>query len=90
MYKLYRNDGNDSEQTWIPFNNNGLPDKSVVSNQRLNSFSEYKYTAENTPQFNGFQVKVIMESTNQAEAPRLKNLRAIALRSFSSEPPATI
>ena len=90
MYKLFRNDGNDSEQIWIPFNSNGLPDKTVASNQKVNSFSEYKFTAENTPQFNGFQIKVIMESTNQAKAPRIKNLRAIALRSFSAEPPATI
>ena len=82
FYKLYRNDSQDAGQDWILFNSTGLPDKTVVANKRPNTFSEYKYTAENTPQFNGFVIKVVMTSDNQAQAPRLKNFRAIALRSF--------
>ena len=39
----------------------------------------------NTPQFNKFMIKVIMTSTNQAKPPRIKNFRAIALRSFEIE-----
>ena len=62
-----------------------LSDKLVSANQSENGFSEYKYTAENTPQFNGFQIKIVMTSPNQSEAPRIKNLRAIALRTFESE-----
>ena len=83
FYKIYRPDGTDVGQNWIPFNKDGSPDKSVSANTRLDRFSEYKFTAENIPQFTGFMIKVVMTSTNQAEAPRFKNFRAIALRSFA-------
>ena len=82
FYKLFRNDAVDVQQNYIPFNTNGLPDKTVNPNTTLNAFSEYKYTAENIPQFNGFMIKVVMTSNNQADAPRFKDFRAIALRSF--------
>ena len=82
FYKLFRGDGNDNNQNYIPFNTNGLPDKTVNSNAFRNAFSEYKFTVENTAQFTGFMIKVVMTSTNQAKPPRLKNFRAIALRSF--------
>ena len=82
FYKLFRNDAVDVHQNYIPFNTDGLSDKTVNPNTTLNAFSEYKYTAENTSQFNGFMIKVVMTSNTQANPPRLKNFRAIALRSF--------
>jgi len=82
FYKLVRSDGGGARQSYTPFNLNGLPDTTVKPNAKRNTFSEYKFTAENTPQFNGFMIKVVMTSTNQAKPPRLKNFRAIALRSF--------
>ena len=82
FYKLFRNDAIGVQQNYIPFNSTGLSDKTVNPNTTLNAFSEYKYTAENTPQFNGFMIKVVMTSNSQADAPRFKNFRAIALRSF--------
>ena len=82
FYKLIRGDGDDDHSTYIPFNTNGLPDKVVNPNRGRNAFSEYKFTAENTAQFKSFMIKVVMTSTNQAKAPRIKNFRAIALRSF--------
>ncbi len=85
FYKLIRSDGDDRNATYIPFNTNGLPDKVVNPNTTRNGFSEYKYTAENTPQFNGFMLKVVMTSINQAKPPRIKNFRGIALRSFEIE-----
>lgn len=85
FYRLFRTDENEVGQTYIPFNDNGLSDKFVNPNKNENGFSEYKYTAENTPQFNGFQIKIVMTSPDQSEAPRIKNLRAIALRTFDSE-----
>ena len=85
FYKLFRKDGDDSSQVYIPFNTDGSPDKVVNPNETENGFSEYKFTAENTPQFNGFMIKVVMTSTNQAQAPRIKNFRSIALRSFSTD-----
>ena len=81
FYKLFRKDGSDT-QTYIPFNSDGSPDKLVNPNQSENAFSEYKFTAENTPQFNGFMIKVIMTSTSQAKPPRFRNFRAIALRAY--------
>jgi len=82
FYKLIRGDGDDDHSTYIPFNTNGLPDKVVNPNKTRNTFSEYKFTAENTAQFKSFMIKVVMTSTNQAKPPRVKNFRAIALRSF--------
>ena len=83
FYKLFRNDSSDVQQIYVPFNGDGSPDKVVKSNTTINGFSEYKYTAENTPHFNGFMIKVVMTSKNQAKPPRLKNFRSIALRSFA-------
>ena len=85
FYKLMRSDGDDSNATYIPFNTNGLPDKTVNPNAERDTFSEYKFTAENTPQFNSFMIKVVMTSTNQAKPPRIKNFRSVALRSFEIE-----
>ena len=82
FYKLMRSDGDDAQATYIPFNNNGSPDVDVNPNRTRNTFSEYKFTAENIAQFNGFMIKVVMTSTSQAKPPRFKNFRAIALRSF--------
>ena len=82
FYKLYRNDSKDFHQHCIPFNSDGTPDKTVVANNRRNAYSEYKFTEENLPQFTAFMIKVVMTSTNQAESPRFKNFRSIALRSF--------
>ena len=82
FYKLIRGDGDDDHSTYVPFNTNGLPDKVVNPNKTRDTFSEYKFTAENTAQFKSFMIKVVMTSTNQAKPPRVKNFRAIALRSF--------
>jgi len=85
FYKLIRGDGDDDHSTYIPFNTNGLPDKVVNPNRTRDTFSEYKFTAENTAQFTGFMIKLVMTSTNQAKPPRIKNFRSIALRSFQIE-----
>jgi len=85
FYRLFRNDESDIGQSYVPFNTDGSPDKFVNVNEFENGFSEYKYTAEDAPQFNGFQIKVVMTSPDQSEAPRVKNFRAIALRSFDSD-----
>jgi len=82
FYKLYRNDSEDSQQVYTPFNLDGSPDKVVKANKNKNGFSEYKYTCENVPTFNGFMIKVVMISTNQAQVPRMKNFRSIALKSY--------
>ena len=82
FYQLFRDDSQDAQQTYAPFNTDGSSDKLVNPNKKENGFSEYKYTINNTPQFTGFKIKVVMTSTDQAKPPRLKNFRAIALRAF--------
>ena len=82
FYQLFRDDSQDSQQTYSLFNTNGSPDKQVNPNKKENGFSEYKYTVNSTPQFTGFKIKVVMISTNQAKPPRIKNFRAIALRAY--------
>ena len=58
--------------------NSGRPDAKVASST-ANEFIEYQFTAENLPEFTGFVIKVVFSGTNEAEAPRLSDLRAIAL-----------
>jgi hypothetical protein len=81
FYKLYRSDSEDFQQVYVPFNSDGSPDTFVSPNATQNTFSEYKFTADNLPEFNAFMIKVVMTSTNQAKPPRIKNFRSIALRS---------
>ena len=47
---------------------------------RGNQFLEYEFSANNLDQFNGFTIKIVMSSTNQAYPPRFKDLRGIAIR----------
>ena len=50
-------------------------------------FQEYLYTAgvtdddigEPLPEFSQFSIKIVMQGTNAAEPPRIKDLRVIAL-----------
>ena len=79
-YKVFTSDFDEIGYNF--FNTDGSPDKLVNPNKKENGFSEYKYTAENTPQFNGFMIKVVMTANTQANPPRFKNFRSIALRSF--------
>lgn len=62
-----------------PVNNSGLPDVFVKSSNN-NEFLEYDFTANNLGQFNGYIIKIVMSSTNQAYPPRFKDLRSIAVR----------
>mgnify|MGYP003320983351 CR=1 FL=1 len=61
-----------------PKNNNGRPDKLVPPSRYDGEFKDYQFTANNLPEFNGFEIKIIMTGTNQAYPPRIKDLRAIA------------
>lgn len=61
-------------------NNSGLPDKLVQASSTPNDFKVYEYTATTPFFFNGFQIKIIKTGTNQANVPKIKNLRIIATR----------
>jgi hypothetical protein len=43
------------------------------------TFKEYTFTADNLPSFKSYRIKLVATSTNQAYAPRIKELRTIAL-----------
>lgn len=60
-------------------NNSGLPDRKVPSSLS-GQFLEYEFTAENLDLFTGFVIKIVMSGTNQAQTPRIADIRTIAIR----------
>ena len=58
--------------------NDGRADAFVPPN-RLNEFSEYQFTVDDLEQFEGFVIKIVMNSTNESQPVKLKDFRAIAL-----------
>jgi len=61
-----------------PSKNSGLPDVFVPPSLE-NQFLEYEFSANNLGSFTGYTIKIVMSGTNQAYAPRFKDLRSIAL-----------
>ena len=59
-------------------NNSGRPDVKVPASA-WNEFKEYQFTASDLEPFSGFRIKIVMSGTNEARAPRFKDLRVIAL-----------
>jgi hypothetical protein len=92
-YRLFRVDSN-SEPLWElfpgytnldengqvknPKDNNGLPDRRVLSASSEDDFKSYEFTASLLPQFKGFQLKILMSGTNSSFVPKIRDLRAIA------------
>ncbi len=58
--------------------NNGKPDRRILSSATNTDYKEYEFNAKNLPQFNGFQIKIVMSGTNFAHVPKIRDLRAIA------------
>ena len=58
--------------------NSGRAD-ALVAPSNIDEFNEYQFSIENLEQFTGYQIKLVMSGTNEARAPRFKDLRAIAL-----------
>lgn len=76
---LTDNDGNGFGETVIDVAlNDGLPD-SFVRSSNTDEFLQYQFTANNLEEFTGFVIKIVMSGTNEAYAPKFKDLRAIAL-----------
>lgn len=94
LYKIYRPDVPDEDQTWELFpgydnldvngevinsdNNNGRSDLDVPASIEGQA-REYSFTVDDLPSFTGFAIKIVVSSTNQARPPILRQLRAIAL-----------
>ena len=59
--------------------NDGRSD-SFVGPSMSNRFLDYRYTADNLDLFNGYTIKIVMSGTNQAQPPRIRELRSVAVR----------
>ena len=74
-----------SGQIIDPAKNSGLPDKALPKTDVIAYTSDqvvwkdYEYTIDNLPTFRYFSIKLVGTGTNQAQPPRVKNLRVIAL-----------
>ena len=68
-----------------PSKNSGLPDKALPKTDVIAYTSEqvvwkdYEFTIDDLPTFKYFSIKIVGTGTNQAQPPRVKNLRVIAL-----------
>ena len=82
MYKLvpvgYTGDTDDLNFEF--FNTDGRPDngKMVPQNDPF-VFSDFEYTLDDAPAYDGFQLKIVLKNYNQPYIPRVKDLRIIAL-----------
>ena len=61
-----------------PAKNSGRPDQRVISAQ-LDEMREYQFSIDELPPFTGYQVKVVFNGTNECFAPRINDLRTLAL-----------
>ena len=58
--------------------NSGKPDALTPASVD-GEFVEYVFTVDDLSEFTGFQIKLDISGSNEAEAPRFKDLRVIAL-----------
>ena len=89
MYKILRtDDATDFDDLgYNYFNTTGVDDNDTPASADVDDFQEYVYTAGVTDdgigdpldEFISFQIKIVMQGTNCAEPPRIKELRTIAL-----------
>ena len=62
-----------------PSKNDGKPDAFVPASVD-EQYLEYQFTANNLGEFIGYSIKIIMAGTNQADVPKIRDLRSIAVR----------
>ena len=75
------------EKGFTFFNTTGTTDNTVKNSLSDEDFQEYSYTAgitddgigEALPEFSQFQIKIVMQGTDAANPPLIKDLRVIAL-----------
>jgi len=60
------------------YGNSGRPDK-LVRPSRNDEFLEYQFSVDELDPFTGFQIKIVMSTTNESFPPKFKDLRVIAL-----------
>ena len=64
---------------WSAFNSDGSPDTAVPPSDDDTTFREHKYSVSGTTTFTAFQLKIILKGTSSSYAPRVKDMRGIAL-----------
>ena len=64
---------------WIPFNDDGSPDKAVPPSDDDVTFREHQYSASGLTTFTAFSLKIILKGTSSSYPPRVKDMRGIAL-----------
>ena len=89
LFKILRSDQADDfdDIGYQFFNTTGIPDSTTATSLQRDDFQEYLYTAgvtddgigDSLPEFIAFSIKIVLQATNAAEPPRIKDLRAIAL-----------
>lgn len=91
LYKLRRvNDNrNFDEIPYEYFNSTGVADNTITYSETrsqtpyngdyYDSFYEQQFSAEGLDEFSSFSIKIVMTGTNPAFAPRITDMRAIAL-----------
>ena len=89
LFKILRSDESfDFEELGYEFfNTDGSPDATVNSSLNIGDFQDYTYSAgikddgigEALGEFSQFAIKIVMQGTNAAAPPRIKDLRIIAL-----------
>ena len=94
LYRIFRNDTPDEYQLYQLFpgygnidsrgntinqsNCNGLSDTLVPPSGNSDEFSSYEYNMKSNVTFTGYQIKIIMAGTDQANIPKIRDLRLIA------------
>jgi hypothetical protein len=89
LFKILRSDDSFDfdELGYEYFNSDGSPDATVNSSLSTSDFQEYKYSAGvkddgvgvSLGEFSQFAIKIVMQGTNAAQPPRIRDLRVIAL-----------
>ena len=81
MFKILRSDdASDFDELGFEFfNTTGGPDIITNDSTTNSDFIEYEYTKNDLDPFTAFAIKIRMQSSNSAQPPRIKDLRAIAL-----------
>ena len=89
LFKILRSDQSDDfdDIGYTFFNTTGIPDNTVPASLDIQDFQEYSYTAGVTdddigdplPEFSQFAIKIVMQATDAANPPRIKDLRVLAL-----------
>jgi len=89
LFKVLRSDDSFDfdELGYEFFNTDGSPDSTVNTSLRTTDFQEYSYSAGvkddgtgiTLGEFSQFAIKIVMQGTNAAQPPRIRDLRVIAL-----------